>query len=165
MSWAPPRASFHLRLTAPAKNDSESGPKHIYVSEHKIYCFIGWQHEKFPKTLYYENRDLMVHVFFAVAFHENETSPSLIMIKEKGQLKLHCSYCANSPQQVFGLFWYKENQMIRNSTHYTITNHGKDLGIPVVQQGMDEGLFICEVVSYKQNISKLITVIVKKGKQ
>ena len=41
MSWAPPRASFHLRLTAPAKNDSESGPKHIYVSEHKIYCFIG----------------------------------------------------------------------------------------------------------------------------
>lgn len=115
--------------------------------------------------LYYENRDLMMNVFFAVAFHENETSPSLIMIKEKGQLKLHCSYCANSPQQVFGLFWYKENQMIRNSTHYTITNHGKDLGIPVVQQGMDEGLFMCEVVSYKQNISKLITVIVKKGKQ
>ena len=41
MSWIPPRASFHLRLTAPAKNDSELGPKHIYASEHKIYCFIG----------------------------------------------------------------------------------------------------------------------------
>lgn len=99
----------------------------------------------------------------AVAFNENETSPSLMMIKEEGRLKLQCSYCVKSSNQAVSLFWYKENQVIQNSSHYVITNHGKDLGISVVQQRMDEGLYRCEVVSNKQNISKLITVIVKKA--
>ena len=54
--------------------------------------------------------------------------------------------------------------MILNSSHYVITNHSEVLGIPVVQHNKDEGLYKCVVNSKKQNISKFITVIVKKGR-
>ena len=40
MFWALLRAHFNPHLTAQAKNESESGPKHIYAREHKLYCFI-----------------------------------------------------------------------------------------------------------------------------
>ncbi|KAJ7323702.1 hypothetical protein OS493_031116 [Desmophyllum pertusum] len=98
-----------------------------------------------------------------VAFNEGETSPSLITVKEGGKLKLQCSYCVWPPKQAVSLSWYKEDRVILNSSHYVITNHSKVLGVPVVQHNKDEGLYKCVVNSEEQNISKFITVIVKKA--
>lgn len=97
--------------------------------------------------------------FFAVAFIEGETSPSLIKAQEGGELKLKCSYCVKSSYQGARLSWYKQNHVIRNG----ITNHSTVFDVAKVQHTRDEGLYKCVVTYNKRNISKLITVIVKKG--
>ena len=111
-----------------------------------------------------EKKRLPEYLYFAVAFKEDKTSPSLITVKEGEHLKLQCSYCVKSSKQAVSLSWYKEDHVIHNGTHFVITNHGKDLGVPVVQQNKDEGLYKCEVNYEKQKTSKFITVIVTKGK-
>ena len=55
--------------------------------------------------------------------------------------------------------WYKDGHVISHG----IKNHSNALGLPEVQHNRDEGLYKCVVSYKKQIISKLITVIVKKG--
>jgi len=57
------------------------------------------------------------------------------------------------------LSWYKDGHVISDG----IKNHSAVLGFPVVQHNLDEGLYKCVVTYKKQNISKLITVIVTQG--
>jgi len=98
-------------------------------------------------------------LFFAVSFNERETSPSLIEVEEGDKLQLKCSYCVKSSKESSTLSWYKDGHVISRG----IKNHNNVIGSPVVQHNRDEGLYKCVASYKKQNISKLITVIVKKG--
>ena len=120
--------------------------------------------QSYSGKLDYAKKNLIEYLYFAVAFNEDETSPSLITVKEEEQLKLQCSYCVKSSKQAVSLSWYKEDHVIHNGTHFVITNRRKDLGVAVARQNKDEGLYKCEVNYEKQRISKFITVIVTKGK-
>lgn len=72
---------------------------------------------------------------------------------------MKCSYCVKSSKEGTTLSWYKDGHVISNG----IKNHSAILDVSVVQHNRDEGLYKCVVTHKKQNISKLITVIVKKG--
>lgn len=79
---------------------------------------------------------------------------------EEGQLRLRCSYCAISRHNAT-LSWYKDGLLIYNDTHRAISK--RELRVAVVEHRKDEGLYECVVRSNNQNISRFITVIVKKG--
>ena len=83
-------------------------------------------------------------------------------VNEGCQLKLQCTYCSVSPSDGAILSWYKEGVKITNGTRHVIRKD--ELGIPVARHLLDEGLYMCVVTFKKQNISRLMTVIVRKGK-
>lgn len=97
----------------------------------------------------------------AVAFNMDRTSPNLMKVNEGRQLKLQCTYCSVSPSDGAILSWYKEGVEITNDTRHVIRKD--ELGIPVAKHLLDEGLYMCVVTFKKQNISRFITVIVRKG--
>lgn len=99
--------------------------------------------------------------FTEIAFIKDKTSPNLITGNEGRQLKLECNYCARSSVDTV-LSWYKEGLPICNDTHHVINKN--EVGVPVAEHSRDEGLYKCLVTSKNQNISKFITVIVKKGR-
>ena len=57
--WALLRAHFNPRLTARAKmSECESGPKHIYAREHKLYCFSNAAAHSVDSDIFYA----MIHL-------------------------------------------------------------------------------------------------------
>ena len=92
----------------------------------------------------------------------DRTSPNLMKVNEGCQLKLQCTYCSVSPSDGAILSWYKEGVEITNDTRHVIRKD--ELGIPVAKHLLDEGLYMCVVTFKKQNISRFMTVIVRRGK-
>ena len=92
----------------------------------------------------------------------DRTSPNLMKVNEGSQLKLQCTHCSVSPSEGAILSWYKEGVEITNDTRHVIRKD--ELGIPVAKHLLDEGLYMCVVTFKKQNISRFMTVIVRKGK-
>lgn len=97
----------------------------------------------------------------AVAFNMDRTSPNLMKVNEGYQLKLQCTYCSVSPSDGAILSWYKEGVEITNDTRHVIRKN--ELGIPVAKHLLDQGLYMCVVTFKKQNISRFMTVIVRKA--
>ena len=122
---------------------------------------------QFGKDTYFKGETIFLTKFwsitaghsFAVRFNERETSPSLVKVKEGETLQLKCSYCVKSSKEGATLSWYKDGHLIGHG----INNQSAVLGVPMVLHNRDEGLYKCLVTYKKQNISKLITVIVNKG--